>query len=343
MLSVREIAAREPALSLVAGARGLGAPVTRTHMVESLEIAGSFVGDGELIFTTGAGLPAGGLMELVRLLQSQGASGVVVNTGPYIPVVAPEVAAFAEEGDFPLFLCPWEVRMAEIMHRVSFRIEERARDAGRLAQAFKSAAEGDTRALKRLGFGEGARFYTAALKDGAQAEGVAHCFELGGTRFAVFADAEKEDVRRGVAGGFAAVCGPCRLHGIAAAADESKRLAALFKGERGVRFLDESGVCQLLLGIRDRALLEGYCDTELGKLLRYDAKKKAGLMEVLDTYIRCGSSLKEAAELLGVHKNTVTNRVKKCGDILGRDMADPAARMDIEVAMLARRILAIPE
>ena len=55
------------------------------------------------------------------------------------------------------------------------------------------------------------------------------------------------------------------------------------------------------------------------------------------------TKLKEAAELLGVHKNTVTNRVKKCGDILGRDMADPAARMDIEVAMLARRILAIPE
>jgi len=344
MLNVRDIAAHEKSLVLTAGEGGLAAPVSRTHMVESMEIARSFVGAGELIFTTGAGLSGEGeLPEFIGALQKSGASGVVVNLGPYIHGIPEAVAAFARENSLPLFTCAWDVRMAEIMHRVGFRIEESSRDASKAAQALRSAATGgEWRTLKKLGFGEDARFYVAVLAAGEQAGG-AYRFAVGEAEAAVFVNTEREDVRRAIGNARAAVSGPCGMAGIAGAFAEAKKLLALSAAGVGARFLDESGVLQLLLGIRDRELLESYCESQLGRLSRYDAKKKSGLMEVLDTYIRCGSSLKEASERLGVHKNTVTNRVKKCGEILGRDLTDPAARMDVEIAILARRILALPE
>jgi len=340
MLKVRDVAAAEGGIALIAGKNGLDAPVVRTHMVENLEIAAHFVAEGELVFTTGAGLAGPSQqLQLVQAAWHSGACALVLNLGPYLPAVEPAVAAFAEEKDFPLFTCPWEVRMAEIMHRVSCRIEASEGGEGAVAAALKNAIlrPDGWQQLMQLGFGEATRFRVAVCAPGTRfAEGPCHYFEIAGQSAAVFVGLEPADLRQRLRAGGAAVSGCCDLLTLGRGFEEARRLYRLRGGGEGLQFFEESGMLQLLLAVGDRQVLQRYCESALGPLLQ---PKNSGLLEVLDTYLRCGGSLNAAAAALGVHKNTVTNRLHRCEELLGVSTARPDVRLNLQAALLTRQVL----
>lgn len=345
MLLMKDVAAAENGIALAAGRDGLDRPVIRTHMVESLEIADGFIARGELVFTTGAGLSGeGDLLALAKTAEACGACGLVVNFGPYIREIGRSVTAFADAAGFPLFTCPWEVRMAEIMHRVACAVEDGGQSDSRLAAAFREVLlhRAGVSLLRRLGLRESSSLYVAVLSARPQASADVYAFEIDGLNAAVAVDADPEALRALCPGGGAAVSAPADLASLGRAYSEARRLYLLGKGAPGVRFLEESGVCQLLLGA-DRALLQRYCRASLDRLAKGGAGKRAGLLDALEAYLRCGGSLKEASAELGLHKNTVTNRVRRCGELLGVDIAQPQVRVDLSVALLARRVLELPD
>lgn len=109
-------------IQLVAGETGLDHPVRWVHMVEGTDISSFLEGD-EVAFATGIALKGTeDLLELVKYNQKQGAAGMVINVGPYIEEIPPEVIAFGNEKEFPIFRVPWRVHMANIMREFTTQI-----------------------------------------------------------------------------------------------------------------------------------------------------------------------------------------------------------------------------
>ncbi|MFI9641480.1 PucR family transcriptional regulator [Micromonospora sp. NPDC051925] len=100
--TVREVLALDPvrrgAPRLAAGEAGLDRPVRWVHVAEVPDIA-TLLGGGELVLTTGIGLPAddAGLRAFVGDLAGVGVSGLVVELGRRYPTEVPRVMAVAAE------------------------------------------------------------------------------------------------------------------------------------------------------------------------------------------------------------------------------------------------------
>ncbi|GAA4572561.1 hypothetical protein GCM10023176_35730 [Micromonospora coerulea] len=123
--TVREVLALDPvrhgAPRLVAGDAGLDRPVRWVHVTEVPDIA-TLLGGGELVLTTGIGLPAddAGLRAFIGDLADVGVSGLVVELGRrYLTAVPRVMVAAAERRGLPLVelrrATPF-VRITEAVH-----------------------------------------------------------------------------------------------------------------------------------------------------------------------------------------------------------------------------------
>ncbi|WP_433262358.1 PucR family transcriptional regulator [Micromonospora vinacea] len=123
--TVREVLALDPvrhgAPRVVAGDEGLDRPVRWVHVAEVPDIA-TLLGGGELVLTTGIGLPGddAGLRAFIGDLADVGVSGLVVELGRrYVSAVPRVMAAAAERRGLPLVelrrATPF-VRITEAVH-----------------------------------------------------------------------------------------------------------------------------------------------------------------------------------------------------------------------------------
>ncbi|AFC30339.1 DNA-binding transcriptional regulator [Paenibacillus mucilaginosus 3016] len=64
-----------------------------------------------------------------------------------------------------------------------------------------------------------------------------------------------------------------------------------------------------------------YANPSLEKLRAYDREHHGSLIDTLETYLSCDSNLKEAAERLHIHANSLAYRLKRITEIGGIDLA----------------------
>lgn len=130
---------KEYDIKIVAGKKGINRMVNWIHMVENTEIA-SFLDGQEIAIITGIGLQTQeDLIDLVEGIYEHGGSGVIVNIGPYIHQISPNVVEFCDEHALPLFKVPWSVHMAYIMRLFSGAITESEKKTINLNAALKKA------------------------------------------------------------------------------------------------------------------------------------------------------------------------------------------------------------
>ena len=126
-------------ITLIAGKNGIHNLVTWVHMVETAE-ASDFLDGGEVAFTTGLGLNSSDdLLKLITLMYEKEVSGVVVNIGPFIEKVPQAAIDFCDEHDFPLFIIPWKIHLAEVMRIFCFTLTKDEQRILATAAAFKNA------------------------------------------------------------------------------------------------------------------------------------------------------------------------------------------------------------
>ena len=126
-------------MELVAGEKGLDQEVSWTHMVDSDTIS-AFLQGQELTFTTGLGLNKNlTLLQLVKEVWRNKASGIVINIGPYINEIGQDVIDFANEKGFPVFRVPWKIHMAEIMRIICFAITKEQQNTIEVTAALNNA------------------------------------------------------------------------------------------------------------------------------------------------------------------------------------------------------------
>ena len=129
-------------LKLAAGATGMHRQVTWVHISETPEMAEYLNGD-ELVITTGVGLDKwnieDALLDQVRLLYENKASGVIVNIGGYIRNIPKKVCSFCNAKDFPLFILPWKVPLEKIIQPLTEYIVQDNVSEEEISTAFKNA------------------------------------------------------------------------------------------------------------------------------------------------------------------------------------------------------------
>lgn len=102
--------------------------------------------------------------------------------------------------------------------------------------------------------------------------------------------------------------------------------------------VDDLGLYEILYPLWGHPALALFQSVLLGELEKYDRQRKAELIKTLDAYLSAGGALSEAAASLGIHRNTLSYRLQRIGELTGRDLGQPRERLLLQVALLARRM-----
>jgi DNA-binding PucR family transcriptional regulator len=135
------------------------------------------------------------------------------------------------------------------------------------------------------------------------------------------------------------VIGPGRLP---EAYRQARYVAALIAGgvvPPGPALFDriaDTGVYRLLYDLWGTAALASYIEDALGPLRAGD--RRGILRQTWLAYLDAGGSQTETATALGIHRNTLTYRLRQIAQLTGYDPDDPRRRLAIHAALAAERM-----
>jgi hypothetical protein len=101
--------------------------------------------------------------------------------------------------------------------------------------------------------------------------------------------------------------------------------------------VDDLGAMGLLYQLRESAELRGFIAGALGALPSGD--QRGTLRATLRAFLESGGSQVDASRRLGIHRNTLAYRLRRIGDLVGRDVADPRAWLTLHLALRASDML----
>lgn len=100
--------------------------------------------------------------------------------------------------------------------------------------------------------------------------------------------------------------------------------------------LTHLGAVRLLFELWGTPLLAEYVETLVGALIRED--RRGQLRSTLRAYLAYGGSQRLTAEHLGIHRNTLTYRLRQVRALLPVDPDDPATRLSLHLALIASEL-----
>ncbi|HEX6547219.1 MAG TPA: helix-turn-helix domain-containing protein [Candidatus Dormibacteraeota bacterium] len=118
-------------------------------------------------------------------------------------------------------------------------------------------------------------------------------------------------------------------------AQQAIEIGRKLRPEASVHHHDE--IAPFLVLAQNPLTAERYVETVLGPLLNGERGRDI-LLQTLEAYIGRGS-VKDAAEVLHLHRHTVLYRLDKVRELVGRDVDSPAARFRFQLALDLRRII----
>jgi DNA-binding PucR family transcriptional regulator len=101
--------------------------------------------------------------------------------------------------------------------------------------------------------------------------------------------------------------------------------------------IDDIGAFQLLYPLRETSELRQFVSEALGSLERRD--HRGTLRETLRAYLETGGSHADASSRLGIHRNTLAYRLRRIGELIGRDVGDPRTWLTLHLALWASELL----
>ncbi|MDK2779275.1 MAG: PucR family transcriptional regulator ligand-binding domain-containing protein [Pseudomonadota bacterium] len=104
-------------------------------------------------------------------------------------------------------------------------------------------------------------------------------------------------------------------------------------------FYEQLGIARLFAAIPKRSLLAEFCQQQLGDLCFARDPASAELKATLNTWLNHFGHQQNTAEALGIHRNTLSYRLKRLQDILGFSLQDPYQRLNLQNALLIEQIL----
>ena len=119
-------------------------------------------------------------------------------------------------------------------------------------------------------------------------------------------------------------------------AREAAIIAQAAGAKSGADHVDQLGVQRILMGWYASDDFAGFAETLLRPLTEADPRGE--LVRTLEAYLDERSSATATAALLGLHRNTVMNRIERVAAVLGVDLDRPEERLAVQLALRVRRI-----
>ncbi|MDP9101905.1 MAG: helix-turn-helix domain-containing protein [Actinomycetota bacterium] len=113
------------------------------------------------------------------------------------------------------------------------------------------------------------------------------------------------------------------------AAEVARRLPSL----GGLVRFDGLGLHQLLLGAQPSADLAVLARRMLDPLFDQDVRRGTELVLTARVFLECNGNVEAMARSLGMHPNSVRNRLSRMAKLLGRDLEDARTRLDLHLAL----------
>ncbi|MFJ5218833.1 PucR family transcriptional regulator [Streptomyces sp. NPDC088354] len=107
----------------------------------------------------------------------------------------------------------------------------------------------------------------------------------------------------------------------------------------GTAFFDELGLYRILGPGNDLLELETFVREWLGRLIDYDSRHHAAMVETLSRYFDCGGNYDETAESLAIHRSTLRYRLQRIRDISGNSLTNVEDRLNLQVATRVWKIV----
>lgn len=94
-----------------------------------------------------------------------------------------------------------------------------------------------------------------------------------------------------------------------------------------------------LLTVIDNPAIREFTDSTIGQLLHYDKKNHTQLTRTLEEFIKCMGARAETAKNLYIHRNTLTQRLKKIESIVGYNLSHSGDLLSLGIAIKMQRFL----
>ncbi len=130
------------------------------------------------------------------------------------------------------------------------------------------------------------------------------------------------------------------LSSIAKAAEQARHAVQFaVQQEQALFFYDQLGIARLFDAIPQRSLLSQFCQQQLGALCFARDQRSVMLKETLTHFLNYFGNQQQAAESLGIHRNTLSHRLKRIEQLIDCPLHDPFARLNLQSALLIEQIL----
>jgi DNA-binding PucR family transcriptional regulator len=177
--------------------------------------------------------------------------------------------------------------------------------------------------------------------------------EYAGQVVLLLPDIDADDAARAVPAALRSATGGSVTAGAAGPAASARSVRALHRGAARCHrlllalgragsgaSLQELGVLGMVLEGTSPEQVNRLLERTLGPLLRYDSEHRAALVDTLERYFAEGQNPPGAARDLGVHVNTVYQRLDRIDQVLGSsDWREPTGALEMQMVLQFHRLL----
>ena len=121
-------------------------------------------------------------------------------------------------------------------------------------------------------------------------------------------------------------------------ARQALEVAEHLRPAHGLCDFNELGVLRLLQAIPDPRVIDAFVRHTLGRLQEHSRKHPQTLLHTLDALLQENGNALKAAQRLGIHRNTLNQRLQRIEQLSEQSLDDPLFRMNASVALLVWRM-----
>ena len=119
-------------------------------------------------------------------------------------------------------------------------------------------------------------------------------------------------------------------------AAEAVRVASVSDTGGHIFFYKEQGIYTFISKISDGRFLDDYVAKNIGKLIDADEINNGSLCETLESFLNHNCNVKETAQSLIIHRNTLNYRLNKIRELLGVDFENLDTCLELKLAFMIR-------
>ena len=124
-------------------------------------------------------------------------------------------------------------------------------------------------------------------------------------------------------------------------ADSALRTAACYNEGyvQHVTFFDELGCLIFLNELKNSVSMQEFYNERMSELIKAEKKNGVQLMKTLECYLKNNRNLRETADELYIHKNSLKYRLKKIESITNMSVNDSQDMFELQLCLELKHIL----